>query len=137
MRHVDAKLGSRPQHANRNRIGEGKNRRDVRRLAQQFERAVIAHFDVIAVAEHEGMPEKRLATLVANLRPEDLNEQESIAYNVAYHLSRGGVLPEPLYRAAVTAFGQHGANELMYLVGLYALVSVTLNAFNVPVPERE
>ncbi|HWY66287.1 MAG TPA: hypothetical protein VNX61_13835 [Rhizomicrobium sp.] len=95
---------------------------------------VYAH---IAVAEHEGMPEKRLSTLVANLRPEDLNEEESVAYNVAYHLSRGGVLPEPLYRSAVTTFGQHGANELMYLVGLYALVSVTLNAFNVPVPERE
>ena len=28
-------------------------------------------------------------------------------------------------------------NELIYLVGLYALVSVTLNGFNVPVPERE
>ena len=103
-----------------------------------------AHFNAayelyahIAVAEHEGMTEQRLGTLVANLRPEDLSEQESIAYNVAYHLSRGGTLPEPLYSSAVKAFGQHGANELMYLVGLYALVSVTLNAFNVPVPERE
>jgi hypothetical protein len=28
-------------------------------------------------------------------------------------------------------------NELIYLVGLHALVSTTLNGFNVPVPERE
>ena len=56
---------------------------------------------------------------------------------MAYALSRGGTLPEPLYRLAVTTFGQPGANELIYLVGLYALVSVTLNGFNVPVPERE
>jgi len=41
------------------------------------------------------------------------------------------------YQLAVATFGQHGANELFYLVGLYALVSVTLNAFSVPVPERE
>jgi 4-carboxymuconolactone decarboxylase len=46
-------------------------------------------------------------------------------------------LPEPLYRLAVKTFGQHGTNELIYLVGLYALVSTTLNGFNVPVPERE
>ena len=91
----------------------------------------------IAVAEHEGMKPERLATLVADLKPADLSPQESIAFDVAYALTRGGVLPEPLYRLAVETFGQHGANELFYLVGLYSLVSVTLNAFNVPVPERE
>ena len=91
----------------------------------------------IAVAEHEGMPAERLATLVVDLKPIDLGKEESIAYDVAYALSRGGTLPEPLYRLAVATFGQHGTNELIYLVGLYALVSTTLNGFNVPVPERE
>jgi alkylhydroperoxidase family enzyme len=91
----------------------------------------------IAVAETEGMPDERLATLVADLKPADLARDESVAYDVAFALVRGGTLPEPLYRLAVTTFGQHGANELIYLVGLYALVSTTLNGFNVPVPERE
>ena len=91
----------------------------------------------IAVAERENMKPERLATLVANLKPNDLAPDESIAFDVAYALVRGGTLPEPLYRLAVTSFGQHGANELIYLVGLYSLVSTTLNGFNVPVPERE
>jgi alkylhydroperoxidase family enzyme len=91
----------------------------------------------IAVAEREGMSEERLATLVADLKPTDLAKEESVAFDVAYALSRGGTLPEPLYRLAVKTFGQHGTNELIYLIGLYALVSVTLNGFNVPVPERE
>jgi 4-carboxymuconolactone decarboxylase len=91
----------------------------------------------IAVAEQEGMAEERLATLVAGLKPSDLARDESIAYDLAYALSGGGVLPEPLYRLALSAFGQHGLNELIYLVGLYALVSTTLNGFNVPVPEHE
>ncbi|USQ95479.1 carboxymuconolactone decarboxylase family protein [Caulobacter sp. RL271] len=91
----------------------------------------------IAVAEREGMPAERLATMMADLKPTDLAPDESVAFDVAYALSRGGVLPEPLYALAVKTFGQHGANELIYLVGLYALVSVTLNGFNVPVPERE
>ena len=91
----------------------------------------------IAVAEREGMSEKRLATLVADIKPDDLSDEESIAFDVAYKLAQGGTLPEPLYRLAVETFGQHGANELIYLVGLYCLVSTTLNGFNVPVPERE
>lgn len=91
----------------------------------------------IAVAEREGMPIARLATLVAELKPADLTSDESVAFDIAYALSRGGTLPEPLYRLGLTTFGQHGLNELIYLVGLYALVSMTLNGFNVPVPERE
>jgi 4-carboxymuconolactone decarboxylase len=91
----------------------------------------------IAVAEKEAMKAERLATLVANLKPDDLDPKESIAFDFTYALVRGGTLPEPLYRLAVKTFGQHGTNELIYLVGLYCLVSTTLNGFNVPVPERE
>jgi 4-carboxymuconolactone decarboxylase len=43
--------------------------------------------------------------------------------------------PELTYKKAIAAFGQHVAAELSYLVGLYALVSITLNTFDVPVPE--
>ena len=60
---------------------------------------------------------------------------EAIAYDVASALVDHGVLPELTYRQAVQAFGEHGAAELIYLVGLYCLVSVTLNGFDVPVPE--
>jgi 4-carboxymuconolactone decarboxylase len=91
----------------------------------------------IAVAETEAMKAERLATLVANLKPNDLSTEESVAFDFAYALVRGGTLPEPIYRLAVQTFGQHGTNELIYLVGLYCLVSTTLNGFNVPVPERE
>lgn len=91
----------------------------------------------VAVAQREGMPEERLATLVAGLKPTDLSREESVAHDFAYALVRGGTLPEPVYRLAVSTFGQHGTNELTYLVGLYCLVSTTLNAFDVPVPERD
>lgn len=91
----------------------------------------------IAVAEKEGMKPERLAALVADLKPGDLSKEENVAFDLAFKLVRGGTLPEPLYRLAVETFGQHGTNELIYLVGLYSLVSTTLNGFNVPVPERE
>ena len=67
--------------------------------------------------------------------PPDLTRDEAIAYDIAAALASGGVLPELTYRAAVDAFGAHGAAELCYLVGLYCLVAVTLNGFDVPVPD--
>lgn len=103
-----------------------------------------AHFDAayeiyahIAVAEREGMKPERLSALCANVKPHDLSPEENAAYDVAYALVNGGVLPEPCYRLAIEVFGEDGTAELIYLVGLYCLVSMTLNGFNVPVPERE
>jgi 4-carboxymuconolactone decarboxylase len=89
----------------------------------------------VIVAEHRGLSDEKLATIVAGQRPVDLTRQEAVAYDVASALVGGGVLPELTYRAAVEQFGQHGAAELSYLVGLYCLVSVTLNTFDVPVPD--
>lgn len=91
----------------------------------------------VAVAEQGGMAAERLSALAADLKPADLSKEENVAFDFAYALSRGGVLPEPVYRLALATFGQHGTNELIYLVGLYAMVSTTLNGYNVPVPERE
>ena len=103
-----------------------------------------AHFDAayeiyahIAVAEKDDIDDATLATIVSGPRPDGLSREEGIGYDVAYALVTGGVLPEPVYRIAVSTFGQHGANELIYLVGLYALVSMTLNGFNVPLPEKD
>ena len=48
-----------------------------------------------------------------------------------------GPLPAITYKRAVDAFGEQAAAELIYLVGLYCMVSTTLNGFNVPLPEGE
>ncbi len=59
-----------------------------------------------------------------------------MAYDFASALVNGGVLPELTYKAAVKEFGPHGAAELSYLIGLYCMVSVTLNTFDVSVPKN-
>src|ERR1700692_1560853 len=65
----------------------------------------------VAVAEHEGMRIDRLATLVADLKPTDLSEEEGVAFDVAYKLVRGGTLPEPLYRLFAGSFGQQHTTQ--------------------------
>ena len=72
---------------------------------------------------------------MAGQTPVDLTKQEGVAYDFASALVSGGVLPELTYRAALEQFGPNGAAELSYLIGLYCMVSITLNTFDVPVPE--
>ena len=89
----------------------------------------------VLVAESRGLADDKISTIVVGQRPGDLTREEAIAYDVASALVGGHVVPELTYRQATAAFGEKGAAELIYLVGLYCLVSVTLNGFDVPVPE--
>jgi 4-carboxymuconolactone decarboxylase len=93
---------------------------------------IYAH-EAVAVDTHK-MSGQRIATLVSGSRPGDLSDEEGAAYDVAHALVNGGILPEPTYRCALGLFGQAGLNELIYLVGHYCFVSVTLNGFDIPVP---
>jgi 4-carboxymuconolactone decarboxylase len=98
-------------------------------------RAAYEIYAHVLVAELGGLPDDNLATIVAGQRPSDLTLKEAVAYDVASALVSGGVLPELTYRQSVRAFGEEGTAEIINLVGLYCMVSVTLNGFDVPVPE--
>ncbi|MBV8522405.1 MAG: carboxymuconolactone decarboxylase family protein [Acetobacteraceae bacterium] len=98
-------------------------------------RAAYEIYAHVLVAELRGLPDDKIATIVAGQRPADLTREEAIAYDVASALVSGGVLPELTYRQAIVAFGEQGTAEFINLVGLYCMVSVTLNGFDVPVPE--
>jgi 4-carboxymuconolactone decarboxylase len=77
-----------------------------------------------------GLSEDKVATISAGERPADLTDDEGAAYDMAAALNRGGVLPESTYQAVVRRFGQQGAAEIVFLVGCFSMVAVTLNAFD-------
>ena len=87
-----------------------------------------------AVARKNGLSEQFISTLVSGSRPVGMTDEEGIAYDVANVLSSGRKLPDDTYRRAHELLGQHGTNELIYLVAHYCFVSVTLNGFDVSVP---
>jgi 4-carboxymuconolactone decarboxylase len=89
----------------------------------------------VLVAELRGIADDKIATIVAGQRPGDLTREEAVAYDLASALVSGGVLPALTYQQAIGLFGEEATAEFIYLVGLYCMVSVTLNAFDVPVPE--
>jgi 4-carboxymuconolactone decarboxylase len=90
-----------------------------------------------AVAEHIGIPLAQISSLVSNIKPEGLSTEEAAAFDMALALCRGGPVPEPIWRNARETFGELGAAQLVYLVGVYAFVATTLNGFDVPAPDRD
>ena len=90
----------------------------------------------VLVGELRGLSDEKISTIVAGQRPADLTREEAIAYDVASALV-AGPLPAIVYKSAVAAFGEEATAELIYLVGLYCMVSTTLNGFNVPLPDGE
>ncbi len=88
----------------------------------------------ILVAEARGLPDAKIATIVAGQRPVDLTREEAVTYDMASALVSGSTLPDLVYKQAVDTFGKAATAELIYLVGLYAMVSVILNGFDVPIP---
>jgi hypothetical protein len=58
--------------------------------------------------------------------------------NARFPLLNGGVLASPIWSRGLAAFGEKGVREIVYLVGHYCFVSLTLNGFDIPVPgEKE
>ncbi len=86
------------------------------------------------MAEAFGIDAAVIASLAAGGHPNGLNEQETIAHNIAYTLATGHVVPESTYKHAVKLFGQDAVAELFFLIGSYSLIAMVLNGFDVPVP---
>lgn len=84
------------------------------------------------MADHVGFSASTIAFLASGIRPEELNEEETIAYTIACILSKGKVVPDSVYARAIALLGNEGTAELIFLVGAYTLLAVVLNAFDVP-----
>ncbi|KIC94423.1 carboxymuconolactone decarboxylase family protein [Flavihumibacter solisilvae] len=97
-----------------------------------------ARFELYAheiMAKAFGIEPGIIATLAAGGSPYGLNEQESIAHDIAHSLVTGHIVPASTYKHAVNLLGQDGVAELFFLVGGYCLVAMLLNGFDIPAPD--
>lgn len=81
-----------------------------------------------------GLPGNIIASLAAGGHPYGLNEQETIAHNIAYVLVTGHVVPASTYERAVQLLEQAGVAELFFLIGGYSFIAMILNGFDIPAP---
>jgi 4-carboxymuconolactone decarboxylase len=79
-------------------------------------------------ARRAGLAEDKIATIAAGQRPSDLTREEGVAYDMAAALNRGAALSESTYRTTLETFGEQGLADIVFLVGCFSMVAVTLNA---------
>jgi 4-carboxymuconolactone decarboxylase len=88
----------------------------------------------VIVAERKGLSDEKLATIVAGQRLVDLTKHEAVAYDFASALVSGGAGVDDLSSRG-GAIRRTRRRRVALLIGLYCMVSVTLNTFDVPIPE--
>lgn len=90
-----------------------------------------------SVASKAGvLSSQQIAAIKQDRKPEDLDENCSLAFDVAKRLcSAPGPLPKELWDRCLEAFGKDGTLALVHYVGFYAYLCIALNAVDARVPE--
>lgn len=79
-----------------------------------------------------GVPGAVVDAIRRGAEPDFTDPAQALAYRVARSLLTDHRLDDDRYRLAVATFGETGTIELVTTVGYYCLISLSLNAFEIP-----
>lgn len=104
---------------------------------------IVAHFwrAEYALAMHagharkHGIGEAQIAALCEGRRPDFADPVESLTWELAHTLIHERQIGDDLYRRAFARFGHKGVPDLIGLIGLYTMIAMTLNFYDVPGPD--
>ncbi len=82
-----------------------------------------------------GLAPDIIAAIAKRATPSFTAVDERMVYTVAQSLLQTQAVPDALYAEAVVVLGERGMVELVGVLGYYALVSMTLNTFQIGLPE--
>ena len=86
-------------------------------------------------ARDAGVSDAVIDAIASGVTPPFEDDADRLAHELTLALGTTGTLSDTEYRDAVASFGEPATVELVILVGYYGLVSYTLNAFHVALPE--
>jgi len=87
------------------------------------------------VAAEAGIPGAAIDAIRRGEAPVFDDPDDALVHDFARALQLDGRVPPGLYDAAVARFGARGVVELTAVVGYYTMVSMTLNAHEIPLPD--
>ena len=85
-----------------------------------------------ALAREVGLGDDVIAALAEKRRPEFSNADEEAVYNFSIELRENHKIGDDTYNAALEHLGEQGLVEMVALLGFYATVAMTVNAFEIP-----
>ena len=119
-------------------------------ISPNIKETVILATGSVTLAAYERYAHERVALSTTELtkqqivgirngdKPADLSAEEGIAFDLARTLAKGGgPLPTELFDEAVRLLGKEQTLAAIHFVGMYAYVSILLNAVDCPLPEGE
>ena len=89
------------------------------------------------IALKAGLAQNIVEALKSGETPSFANSEEAVVHDVVFALSQERKIPDDLYAKAVEILGNDRLVDLVGLCGYYTLISMTLNAFAVPLPDGE
>ncbi len=87
------------------------------------------------MAEKQGVKASTIRDLQAGRAPKSAPRDEQAVYAFAKELYGKRRVSQPTFNRLYKLLGEAGTVELVGLLGYYAMVSMTLNTFRVPLPE--
>jgi 4-carboxymuconolactone decarboxylase len=89
------------------------------------------------IAEKAGVSAKTIKELQAGRMPASAKKDERALYDFISELHKTRRVSEKTYKRVHAALGDTGMVEFTGILGYYTLVAMTLNVFNVPLPEGQ
>ena len=87
------------------------------------------------MARDAGVPETVIDAIRRGEKPDCEDAGDAAAYQLAVEIHNHHKLSDATFETAKAQFGETGVAELIALCGFYGLVSMTLNGFDVELPE--
>ncbi len=87
------------------------------------------------MARDAGLPEAVIQAIKVGEEPEFTDEGDETAWRLCTMLHHDKRVDDATYAAAVAAHGETGVADLIHTLGFYVLVCMTLNTFEVQLPE--
>jgi 4-carboxymuconolactone decarboxylase len=89
------------------------------------------------IAQAAGVKSSTIADLQAGRVPSDAADDERAIYDMVEELYRTRRVSDAIYARVHALLGDAGTVELVGILGYYALIAMSLNVFNSPVPDGE
>ena len=87
------------------------------------------------IALQEGLDSAVIDDIAKRRLPSFAEPAQAVVYRFCDALLRSGEVGDAAYAAARDLLGEAGLIELIGLIGYYCLISLTLNTFQVPLPD--
>jgi 4-carboxymuconolactone decarboxylase len=100
-----------------------------------FWKARFEWFAHAPLALDAGVSADVIAAIKEGKDPDFSNDDEQLIYAFTRELITSRTLSERMFRQATAAFGLNSVIDLVGIIGYYTMVSMTLNVFEVPLPD--